>query len=47
MKTNSNNELLVELTPQEAAAINGGKNGADDPAGDNRGRGKDDPANHG
>jgi hypothetical protein len=47
MKTELKSNLLVELTIQEAAAINGGKHGADDAPGDNRGGGKDDPIGHG
>jgi hypothetical protein len=47
MKSELKSELLVELTTQESAAINGGRHGADDPAGDDRGgRGNDDPAGH-
>jgi hypothetical protein len=37
MKTDLKSKLIVELTTQEAAAINGGRRGADDPAGDDRG----------
>jgi hypothetical protein len=47
MKNELKSNLLVELTAQEAAAINGGKHGADDAPGDNRGGGKDDPIGHG
>jgi hypothetical protein len=47
MKTELKNDLLIELTPQEAATIKGGRHGADDPAGDDRGgRGKDDGPGH-
>ncbi len=49
MKSELKNELLVELTTQESAAINGGRHGADDPAGDDRGgrgRGNDDGPGH-
>jgi hypothetical protein len=46
MKTELKSELLVELTTQEAASINGGKHGADDAPGDVRGGGNDDPAGH-
>lgn len=37
MKDDLKRKLLVELTLKEAAAINGGKHGADDPPGDDRG----------
>ncbi len=40
MKDNQKSKLLVELTPAEASAINGGKNGADDPVGHDAGHGK-------
>jgi hypothetical protein len=47
MKDDLKSKLLVELTTQEAAAINGGKHGADDPVGHVRhGRGKDDLPGH-
>ncbi len=32
-------ELFKALTPEQAATINGGKNGADDPAGHVKGEG--------
>lgn len=42
MKTDLKSNLVVEITTQEAAVINGGRHGADDPAdhdaGDDRGR---------
>jgi hypothetical protein len=47
MKVESKKELFIEMTPEQAAAINGGKHGADDPAGDDRGRGQDDAPGHG
>ncbi len=52
MKDQSKKELFVEMTPEQAAAINGGRHGADDPAGhdanDDRGRSRrnDDPTPH-
>jgi hypothetical protein len=51
MKSELNNELLVELTTQESAAINGGRHGADDGPGhdvgdDRGGRGNDDGPGH-
>jgi hypothetical protein len=40
MKNDQESNLLVVLTAEEAEAINGGKNGADDPPGDDKGKGK-------
>jgi hypothetical protein len=40
MKTQkSDKKQFVEMTPAQAAAINGGRKGADDPAGDVKGEG--------
>jgi hypothetical protein len=39
MKDQSKKELFVEMTPEQAAAINGGKHGADDAPGDVKGEG--------
>ncbi len=54
MKDQSKKELFVEMTPEQAAAINGGKHGADDginhdlgeDLGDDLGRRNDDPTPH-
>jgi hypothetical protein len=46
MKSELKNELLVELTTQESAAINGGRRGEAEPGDDRGGRGNDDPAGH-
>jgi hypothetical protein len=44
MKSESKKELFVEITPAQAAAINGGRRGADDgplhDLNDDRGRGR-------
>jgi hypothetical protein len=36
---NNKKDLFKALTPEQAATINGGKHGADDPAGDVKGEG--------
>jgi hypothetical protein len=51
MKTDLKSNLLIELTTQEAAAINGGRHGADDGPGhdvgdDRGGRRNDDGPGH-
>jgi hypothetical protein len=45
MKDQSKKELFVEMTPEQAAAINGGRHGADDGPGHVR-HGSDDGPGH-
>jgi hypothetical protein len=46
MKSELKNELLVELTAQESATINGGRRGEPEPGDDRGGNGRDDGPNH-
>jgi hypothetical protein len=46
MKSELKNELLIELTTQESAAINGGRRGEPEPGDDRGGHGNDDGPGH-
>lgn len=49
MKNESNQKLFIEMTPEQAAAINGGRRGRgkdDGPGHLRHGRGKDDGPGH-